>query len=85
MATLNEYNYYMDTQRLRIAVSNMKNANVPEELDRICTTVLQNLSQMPAAPSVQFAPRPASQPAAEAPEEEMDVRGGGQAFEDRRR
>lgn len=44
----------MDTHKLRIVVSNMKNANTRQELDRIRSTVLQNLSQLPAAPSVPF-------------------------------
>lgn len=48
----------MDTHKLRIVVSNMKNANTREELDRIRTTVLQNLSRLPAAPSVPFEKRP---------------------------
>lgn len=85
MDTLADYNYFMDTQRLRIAVSNMKNANVPEELERICTLVLQNLSQMPAAPSAQFTQQPAPHKKPEMPEEDPDVRGGGQAYEDKRR
>jgi hypothetical protein len=34
-SALEQYNYYLDTQRLRIAVSNMKNSNTPEELERI--------------------------------------------------
>lgn len=49
-----EYDYYMDTHRLRIAVSNMKNANSRERLDEIRTTVLANLSQLPPAPSAQM-------------------------------
>jgi hypothetical protein len=34
-SALGQYNYYLDTQRLRIAVSNMKNSNTPEELEKI--------------------------------------------------
>lgn len=45
--SLNDFNYYMDTQRLRIAVSNMKNANTREELEEIKTKVLQHLSKLP--------------------------------------
>ena len=48
----------MDTHRLRISVSNMKNANTREQLEHIKLTVLRNLSQMDAAPSAQLAPRP---------------------------
>ena len=55
---LSNYDYYMDTHRLRISVSNMKNANTREQLEHIKQTVLRNLSAMDAAPSAQLAPRP---------------------------
>lgn len=55
---LRNYDYYMDTHRLRISVSNMKNANSREQLEHIKTTVLQNLAQLDAAPSAHMAPRP---------------------------
>ncbi len=55
---LRSYDYYMDTHRLRISVSNMKNANTREQLEHIKTTVLRNLSSMDAAPSAYMAPRP---------------------------
>ena len=55
---LRNYDYYMDTHRLRISVSNMKNANSREQLEHIKLTVLQNLSQLDAAPSAHMAPRP---------------------------
>jgi histone deacetylase 1/2 len=48
----------MDTHRLRISVSNMKNANTREQLEHIKTTVLRNLGSMDAAPSAHMAPRP---------------------------
>ena len=48
----------MDTSKLRITVSNMKNANSRAELERIKTTILENLSKLPAAPSVPFEKRP---------------------------
>ncbi len=57
-SALSEYNYYMDTSKLRITVSNMKNANSRVELERIKTTILENLSKLPAAPSVPFESRP---------------------------
>ncbi len=57
-SALSEYNYYMDTSKLRITVSNMKNANSRAELERIKTTTLENLSKLPAAPSVPFESRP---------------------------
>ena len=49
-----DFDYYMDTHRLRIATSNMKNANTRERLDEIRTTILQNLKELPAAPSAQM-------------------------------
>ncbi len=58
---MSEFHYFMDTQRLRIAVSNMRNANSSDELERIKTQVLQNLSRMPPAPSVHFHDAPAKQ------------------------
>ncbi len=57
---LSEYDFYMDTHRLRISVSNMKNANTREKLEEIRVTVLNNLSKLPAAPSAPMAPRPPS-------------------------
>jgi hypothetical protein len=48
----------MDTSKLRITVSNMKNANSRAELERIKTTILENLSKLPPAPSVPFEKRP---------------------------
>ncbi|KDD73808.1 histone deacetylase, partial [Helicosporidium sp. ATCC 50920] len=59
-AALQQYNYYMDTGRLRIDVSNMRNSNSRETLDRIRTTVLEALSQLPPAPSPQIAAKPPS-------------------------
>ena len=55
---LQEYDYYMDTHKLRIVVSNMKNANSRQDLDKIRNTVLETLSKLPAAPSVPFEKRP---------------------------
>ena len=57
-AALSDYDYYMDTHKLRISASNMKNANSRAELERIKTTVLQNLSKLPAVPSVGFQDAP---------------------------
>ena len=51
---LSEFDYYMDTHKLRITVSNMKNANTVAQLQSMRDTVLQNLSQLPPAPSVPF-------------------------------
>jgi histone deacetylase 1/2 len=79
-----EYDYYMDTHRLRIQVSNMENTNTRPELEKLRSTVLEQLSRLPAAPGAMLAARPPRAEAEEAPEEEMDVRGGGQAAADRR-
>lgn len=54
-AALSEYDYYMDTHRLRISTSNMKNANTRARLEEIKTTVLDNLSRLPAAPGAPMA------------------------------
>ncbi|KAG2437411.1 hypothetical protein HXX76_006063 [Chlamydomonas incerta] len=86
---LDEYNMYLDTQRLRIAVSNMKNANERPELEQIKIAVLAYLSQLPPVPSAQMAyvPPPAGREKATdgLPEEDPDVRGGGQAHDEARR
>ena len=82
---LDEYDYYVDTHRLRIAVSNMRNANTREGLAAITRTVLANLSKLPPVPSVPFTqPPPAMGGEGVAPEPDMDVRGGGPAAEDAR-
>ena len=46
--------------------------------------VLENLSHMPPAPSAPLAPVPPKHEMAEAPEEEMETRGGGAALDERR-
>lgn len=46
-ASLREYDYYQDTHRLRISVSNMKNMNTKEELEEIKRRVIEHLSQLP--------------------------------------
>ena len=81
-----EYDYYMDTHKLRIDVSNMKNQNSRAELDEKLAAVLQQLSELPPAPGapLQARPPPAANVKEELPEEDMDIRGGGQAFEDQR-
>jgi len=84
-AALAEYNYYLDTQRLRIAVSNMKNANTREELEEVKVKVLEHLSHLPPVPSAQMAYRPPVKQRGDLPEEDLDVRGGGQVHEEMRR
>jgi histone deacetylase 1/2 len=82
---LDEYDYYVDTHRLRIAVSNMRNANTREGLAAITRTVLANLSRLPPVPSVPFTqPPPAMGGEGVPPEPDMDIRGGGAAAEDAR-
>ena len=48
----------MDTHKLRITVSNMKNANSRKQLDEIKNTVLQNLSNIKSPPGGQMAAIP---------------------------
>ena len=83
---LDEFDYYMDTHKLRIATSNMRNANTREALESIKRTVLANLSKLPAAPSVQIGEQAPEHRLAEKGEveDDPDVRGGGQAAEDAR-
>jgi len=81
---LQEYDYYMDTHKLRIATSNMKNANSKEQMEKIKEECLRNLSKMPAAPSVPFSCPPPRYKEEEGPEEDIDERGGGRAaYEER--
>jgi len=42
---LANHNFYMDTGRLRIQTSNMRNSNTKEHLEQIKLKCLQNLSQ----------------------------------------
>lgn len=79
-----DYDYYMDTHKLRIPVSNMKNTNTRENLEKLRSQILEQIAHIPPAPSAQMAPRPPLTKQEELPEEEMDVRGGGQAYDDRR-
>ena len=92
-SALKEYNYYQDTSKLRIQVSNMKNANTREDLDKIIQTCLQNLQRLPAAPSASFhhVPDPIGQQdengeGGMAAEEDgdPDARGGGLAAMEKR-
>ncbi|KAG1669983.1 hypothetical protein FOA52_016244 [Chlamydomonas sp. UWO 241] len=84
-SALNEYNYYLDTQRLRIAVSNMKNTNTRDELEEVKLKVLQHLCSLPAVPSAHMAYQPALHERQDLPEEDPDVRGGGQLHDEHRR
>ena len=59
---LREFDYYADTRKLRITVSNMKNANSREQLEAIKTMVLQNLGRLNSAPGAAIAPVPAQHP-----------------------
>jgi histone deacetylase 1/2 len=80
-----EYDYFMDTHKLRIEISNMKNANTRQQLEELKTSVLEQLKDLPPAPSAHMVAKPPKQEVeGELPEEDMDVRGGGQAHEDRR-
>jgi histone deacetylase 1/2 len=83
-AALAEYDYYMDTHRLRIAVSNMRNANTRDALESIKLKVLANLAALPPAPSAPIGEAPPGLVLPDAPEPDADVRGGGQAADDAR-
>jgi histone deacetylase 1/2 len=74
--------YWVDTHKLRIMVSNMKNSNTRSKLEDIRNTVLQNLAALKAAPSVGMSERPPDHHMSDLPEEEMDERGGGKAARD---
>jgi len=79
-SALKEYNYYMDNGgKLRIATSNMRNANTRENLDRIIATCLQTLSRLPPAPAAGQVLR-ATPPRADDEPDEGD--GGGMEDED---
>ena len=54
LQALGEYGYFGDTRKLRITVSNMKNANSREALEATKLQVLQHLAKLPAKPSAQF-------------------------------
>ncbi|KAG2487168.1 hypothetical protein HYH03_014150 [Edaphochlamys debaryana] len=86
---LEDFNMYLDTQRLRIAVSNMKNANDRRELEETRDAVLEHLCRLPPVPSAQMAyvPPPVGRASATEglPEEDPDVRGGGPEHEAARR
>ena len=80
-----EYDYFMDTHRLRIETSNMKNSNTRAYLEELKTNILEQLRELPPAPSAHMVTKPPKQEMNdELPDEDMDVRGGGQAYEDRR-
>jgi histone deacetylase 1/2 len=83
---LEELNYYMDNSRLRIAVSNMRNANTRQELERTRDAVLEQLSKLPACPSagIRENPAPLGAVGGELPEEDPDVRGGGKEHDEAR-
>ena len=81
---LAEYDYYMDTHKLRIAVSNMRNANTRDALEHIQRTVLANLSRLPPAPSVPIQEAVPGAVLPDAGEGDPDARGGGGAIADAR-
>jgi histone deacetylase 1/2 len=76
-SALAEYDYYMDTHKLRIAVSNMRNANTRDALEHIQRTVLANLAKLPPAPSVPIQEAVAGAKLPDMGEGDPDVRGGG--------
>ncbi|KAJ8103765.1 hypothetical protein POJ06DRAFT_242747 [Lipomyces tetrasporus] len=75
------YEYYGPDYQLEVRPSNMQNANSKEYLDRIRTTVLENLSRTKFAPSVQMTDVPRDAPEEEPEEdteESKEMRGGSQ-------
>eukprot|EP00898_Chlorokybus_atmophyticus_P006007 jgi/Chlat1/6407/Chrsp45S06024 len=66
------YEYFGPEFALHISPSNMENMNPKEYLDKI--RLLDNLSKLPAAPSVQFHDRPAEHTLAEEDEDDADQR-----------
>eukprot|EP00889_Picochlorum_renovo_P005892 jgi/Picre1/32922/NNA_008251.t1 len=79
------YDYYMDTHKLRIEVSNMRNSNTRAQLEELKVSILEQLKDLPPAPSAPMVQKPPKQEVEDdLPEEDADVRGGGQAYEDRR-
>ena len=75
----------MDTGRLRIETSNMRNANTAENLEMIKMRCLENLSRVPPAPGAPFQERPPHRELSSDVEEDPDERGGGQLAAERRR
>jgi len=79
-----EYNYYMDTGKLRIQTSNMRNANTKDYLNKLRIEMLKNLSKLPSAPSAQMRHVPDKVKPEDEPEVDPDERGGGQLARERR-
>ncbi|XP_072968762.1 histone deacetylase 6 [Typha angustifolia] len=63
------YEYFGPDYTLHIEPRNVENLNTAKDLENLRNMVLDNLSKIEHAPSVQFQPRP---PDAEAPEEEEE-------------
>ncbi|XP_068642117.1 histone deacetylase 6-like [Aristolochia californica] len=63
------YEYFGPDYTLHIAPSNMENQNAPRDLEKMRSVLLEQLSKVQHAPSVQFQARP---PETEPPEEEED-------------
>ena len=58
LPALQNSDYWLDTHKLRIMVSNMKNSNTRPKLEAIRNTVLDNLGRLDAAPGVHMGERP---------------------------
>ena len=74
--------FYKDTGRLRIDVSNMYNTNTTDDLKALRTEILQNLDSLRKPSGVAIAPQPSPAKLPDAPEEDPDVRGGGQLHDE---
>ena len=62
LAALDNTDYWLDTHKLRIMVSNMENSNSRAQLEHIRNTVLDNLGKLGAAPGAAFSEKPPAQP-----------------------
>jgi hypothetical protein len=74
--------FYRDTGRLRIDVSNMYNTNAQAELETLRANILQSLDNLRQPSGVAIAHQPAPGRLPDAPEEDPDVRGGGQLLDE---
>ncbi|OVA20789.1 Histone deacetylase superfamily [Macleaya cordata] len=68
------YEYFGPDYTLHVAPSNMENQNSPRDLEKIRNFLLEQLSKIQHAPSVQFQARPPTTQVPEEEEEAMDER-----------
>ncbi|MCL7031205.1 hypothetical protein MKW94_011702 [Papaver nudicaule] len=68
------YEYFGPDYTLHVDTSNMENQNTPRDMEKIRTLLLDQLSKIQHAPSVQFQARPPDTEPPEEDEEDMDER-----------